>query len=60
MCHIACADLERGVEGPDPLLKIAKLWGFVNNAGPDPPENHKATKPALGHNRHTSVSLAGQ
>ena len=37
-----------GTEGPDPTsLKSHKHIGFLSNTGPDPLENHKATKPAF-------------
>ena len=41
----------RGGEGdrgpPPPSLKNHKNIGFLCNTGPDPPKNHKATKPAF-------------
>ena len=43
-----------GTGGSDPLGKYKNI-GFLSKTGPDPPKNHKATKPAmLGHNVHAS------
>ena len=37
-----------GTVGPDPTsLENHKALGFLNNTGPDPMENLKATKPAF-------------
>ena len=44
---MSCADPEgRGAGGSDPPGKSQKYSGF-SNTGPDPLENHKATKPAF-------------
>ena len=37
---------DRGLDPPPPL-KNHKYIGFLSNIGPDPPKNHKATKPAI-------------
>ena len=33
--------------GPDPPMENQEAIGFFSNTGPNPLENHKATKPAL-------------
>ena len=53
-----------GTEGPDhPPLEKSQNIGFLSNTGPDPLNNHKATKPAFNVGpslcHWNSVSLAG-
>ena len=45
----SCADPEGATGGPDPPPTPEKSQniGFLSNNGPDPPKNHKATKPAF-------------
>ena len=50
----ACADPEcvwggQGSGTPPLENDKFKAKGFLNNTGPDPLENHKATKPAFNH-----------
>ena len=50
---------EVGAWGPDPRPEKSQKIGFLNNIGPDPLKNHKATKKAshhsmLGHHRPAS------
>ena len=43
-----CVDPEGGrTLGPGPTLNNCKSIGFLNNTGPYPTENHKATKPTF-------------
>ena len=37
----------RGGQGSGPLLKNHKAIGLLSDTEPDPPKNHKATKPAI-------------
>ena len=54
-----CADPEGGGQGVRTPLKNHKNIGFLSNTGPDPLENHKATKPAFNVGPSTArVSLA--
>ena len=56
------AQIQRGEGGgsrgsrPPPPLKNYKNIGFLSNTGPDPLNNHKATKPAF----NVGISLVGQ
>ena len=43
-CAPIWADPEWGTGGPESPEKLQKI-GILSNTGPDPPKNHKATKP---------------
>ena len=43
----ACTDPEGWDRGVQTSLEYHKAIGFLSNTGPDPMENHKATKPAF-------------
>ena len=50
LCPSSCADPEEGTGGRTrlhPPWKITKTIVFLSNSGPDPLQNHKATKPAF-------------
>ena len=44
---IAYADPQEVRESGSPSLENHKAVGFLSNTGPDPQENHIATKPAF-------------
>ena len=56
---ILCLDLGSRQGVPTLHLEKHNLMRFISNAGPDPLENHKATKPALRVGQLSARHLSG-